>query len=72
MDVVVVVLDIGSAFDALGPVLVDAVDPFLTIDTGPEAFLTVETGRAGCAIGLFSSWMCPLTPFTFPFPGIGK
>lgn len=55
IDVVVVVLDMGSALFVFGPVLVDAVDAFLVIDTGPKAFLTVDTGSAGCVVVLFSS-----------------
>lgn len=73
IDVVVVVVDMVSALDALGPVFVEAVDPFLPIEAGPEDFLIVETGNAGCVVMFFfSSCAIPLLPFTLPLPGIGK
>ena len=72
IDVVVVVVDMVSALDALGPAVVDAVEPFLPIEAGPEAFLVVGTGNVGCVLFSFSSCAVPLIPFTLPLPGMGK
>lgn len=54
MEVVVVVVDMDSALDALGPPVADALEPFLPIETGPEAFRIVGTGNVGCVVFLFS------------------
>lgn len=72
IEVVVVVVDMDSALDGLAPLVADALEPFLPIETGPEAFRIVGTGNVGCVIFLFSIGGAPLFPFTRPFPGMGK
>ena len=72
IDVVVVVVDIVYALEALGPVPVEEFDPFLPIDAGAEDFLVANTGTAGCVVFLCSSWVFSSTPSTLPLPGMGK